>query len=76
MRCNWQHIVFFLTSVVQLLSHILERVVFACTLGYVALAGRLCVVVVISEHAVRCGLEVVEMFFLRTDCLRGTYTHR
>ena len=29
----------------------LERVVFACTLGQVAFAGRLCAVVAISEHA-------------------------
>ena len=44
-------LVVFLISVVRSLNHILEWVAFACKLGQVALAGSLCVVAAISEHA-------------------------
>ena len=51
LHCNWQLIGYFLVSVVQLLNHVLEWVVCACTRSRVALTGSLCVVVAISEHA-------------------------
>ena len=60
-HCNWQHFGCFLINV-QLLSHILDLVVFACTLSQVALVGILCVVVAILEHAACYGLEGVGMF--------------